>query len=93
MAPRPPPMTPAMTVLPAQDSMDAWIWGGDMSAGATRSSDGTGRVREGKERNECTIFVICTSCSDMPAVGFMPAIMPVGFWGKAMVVWYAGWRY
>lgn len=25
MAPRPPPMTPAMTVLPTQDSMDAWI--------------------------------------------------------------------
>lgn len=27
MAPRPPPMTPAMTVLPTQDSIDAWIWG------------------------------------------------------------------
>ncbi len=26
IAPRPPPMTPAMTVLPTQDSMDAWIW-------------------------------------------------------------------
>jgi hypothetical protein len=25
MAPRPPPMTPAMTVLPTQDSIDAWI--------------------------------------------------------------------
>lgn len=25
MAPRPPPMTPAMTVLPTQDSIEAWI--------------------------------------------------------------------
>ena len=32
-----------------------------------------------------TIFVICTSCSDMPAVGFMLAIMPLGFCGKAIL--------
>ena len=33
-----------------------------------------------------TILVIWTSCSDMPAVGFMPAIMPLGFEGKAAML-------
>jgi hypothetical protein len=39
-----------------------------------------------------TIFVICTSCSDMPAVGFMLAIMPLGLFGKAIALCRAGSR-
>ena len=37
---------------------------------------------EGRRRR--TAFTICCSCSDMPALGFMPGIAP-GLLGKAML--------
>ena len=48
-----------------------------------RSSFGWSRA---ESRWDGTILVIWTSCSDIPAVGFMPAIMPLGFWGKAAML-------
>lgn len=76
IAPRPPPMTPAITVLPAQDSMLACIY--------VIVSGGRGGALGGVPTN----LIICCSCSDMPALGFMPGMpgIPPGPPGKAMVL-------
>lgn len=69
-------MTPAMTVLPAQDSMLACIY--------LIVSEGQGGAWGGVHTN----FIICCSCSDMPALGFIPGMpgIPPGPPGKAIVL-------
>jgi hypothetical protein len=81
MAPRPPPIMPAMTVLPRQDSMPTCIY---------RRLALIPRYHVLQllacARWDCrTAFTICCSCSDIPAFGFMaPGSMP-GFPGNEAI--------
>jgi hypothetical protein len=69
--------------------MDAWICVCQCLCGFGGRARGEATARgEAIARDACemrTIFVIWTSCSDMPAVGFMLAIMPLGLFGNAIV--------
>jgi hypothetical protein len=83
MAPRPPPITPAMTVLPTQLSMPACICEGGGRGQRCWVSAACGEAWGGERRGR-TALTICCSWSDMPALGFMLGIAP-GLLGKAMV--------
>jgi hypothetical protein len=75
IAPNPPPIMPAMTVLPRQDSMPTCIYRTSALNHLLQSSSCA--------RWDCrTAFTICCSCSDIPAFGFIaPGSMP-GFPGN-----------
>jgi hypothetical protein len=72
-------MTPAMTVLPRQDSMPICICHHQRRVPSQRGCETARRVLR-------TAFTICCSCSDIPALGFMaPDNMP-GLPGKEAMV-------
>lgn len=75
MAPRPPPMTPAITVLPTQDSIPICIYDHRQLGYQYCLSWAVH-----------TAFTICCSCSDMPAIGFIEAGIAPGPPGNAMAI-------
>lgn len=81
-------MTPAITVLPTQDSMPICIYAIVSQTTYAKSCQGSKMFVScflTRMVGSHTAFTICCSCSDMPALGFMADGIAPGPPGNAML--------